>query len=206
MASAANRVLENYELLENIITCISNPRDIFVIQRVCRTWQALIQRSKEIQRLMFGHSKQLPLPPRGYNGIGWTIVYNQTLQINRLWQNPKPIGGMPFTIAFGDRPDSQGKSSSFSFAFDWKPPIYMRGGSYRGLPVTEPLCTKILIQFEERPVIRSISLVVHDSDGITLGTFEDIALNVATCGGMRAPQPVVAYVVLSVLEPSEEQI
>lgn len=113
-------------------------------------------------------------------------------------------------VPFLDRPDLNGESSSFCSNFDWEASKHLRGGSYRGLGLIEPLCTRIVtyfeILFEERGTTKTVSLVVHDSDGITLATFEDIALVVATCGGMKAPRLLRAHVVLSVLEPSEEQI
>ena len=53
MASfATTRVLETYELLEMVLAK-TTPKDLFVMQRVSKTWKSLIERSEQLQQTMF---------------------------------------------------------------------------------------------------------------------------------------------------------
>lgn len=61
--AAATKVFETYELLENIQASIDTPRSIFVIQRICKSWRAIVEGSATIQQLVLGASATQAVGP-----------------------------------------------------------------------------------------------------------------------------------------------
>lgn len=86
MASASNRVFETYELLEIIIASLDSPHEILVVQRVCKTWRAVIERSAGIQNRSSGASTRKLAHPKSKWPEG--IVYDTEFAFNNIWIQP----------------------------------------------------------------------------------------------------------------------
>ena len=105
MPSATTTVFETYELLEMILAAIP-PRKILVVQRVCKSWQAVIAQSIKIKKLLFQHADGAPVQPTSKLPLvnaetGVTLVtYPQELSFNAI---------LPGTLTADDTPNSRTK-------------------------------------------------------------------------------------------------
>jgi hypothetical protein len=74
--ASRRQVLQTNELLESILAFLP-PRNLFVVQRVSKSWRALIAGSPTIQRKMMLRLEELPRQT-------WRIVYDQTIRRMRM--------------------------------------------------------------------------------------------------------------------------
>ena len=85
MASSVDKVLGNYELLEHILLDLPMKK-LFVVQRVSPTWEAMIRRSKSIQKKMFLYADcTAPEPPLVAHEFGLGDYYEyeaSSIQLN----------------------------------------------------------------------------------------------------------------------------
>ena len=106
MVSAVVSVLENYELLEHVLVQLPL-RDLFVVQRVSSTWNALIGRSSSIQKKMFLAADGTPMEPmhdaRPESVSEMIVTYESQPRLNPvLTLACLDCGGYSRKVKFGD--------------------------------------------------------------------------------------------------------
>lgn len=194
MASASTRVFETYELLEIIIASLDSPHKILVIQRVCRTWRAVIQRSAGIQDRFLGPSTRELARPKSKGPVG--IVYDEKFVFNDVWIQPRRA----YVESSLFVPNTH-ELVARKFEFDRKSCGSTDKSSYRKLFLTRPPCTTAFVRAwkdDQKGEVHPATL--HDSNGITLGLLEDVARNVDSWADHDSPS--VVYVVVEIVVPN----
>lgn len=207
MASAIDRVLETYELLEAIIASIDTPRHIFIIQRVCKAWQIIITRSATIGKIIFAVPKESVVAPKAVNPAfesNTDVIYGQPLELNQLITNHLEKRGNYFedVNSVQDR-----ECISIESLFMYEAKEHNPASSHRKLFLSQPPCTTVVVG-----ALRSgsrmrhwIRMDVRDENGVKFGLLEDHVANVATRGGTEQAKRVQFCVELSVPKTADTE-
>lgn len=112
--SAANRVLDTYELLEQILIDLKDAgrfQDVIQAQRVRRRWRAVVQDSQTLQEACW------------YRPTAPTLVDDNDLEVNPFFQD----------IGFGRLEDLGYRSGEPGMYFGWdkRIPIYNNPGTWK---------------------------------------------------------------------------
>lgn len=81
MDSPTSGVLDTYELLENILLRVPM-KQLFVVQRVSKTWKDIIERSQSLRKKMFLLADGEPLRPRTVLHVVDVLEFNPELRLN----------------------------------------------------------------------------------------------------------------------------
>lgn len=99
MSSTSTVVLDTYELLEIILLRIPM-KQLFVYQRVSKTWRSVIERSANLQKKMFLRASAEPLKPHlhrppAWNNELWTVNAAGDIRFNPIVRLAKTLHGTP---------------------------------------------------------------------------------------------------------------
>jgi len=120
--SAANRVLDTYELLEQILidlTKISRFQHVILAQRVCRRWRDLIQNSQPLQEACWYR----PHTTTATRALIDNDDDKNDLEVNPFFQD----------IGFGPLEDLGYRSGELGMSFGWdeRVPFYNNPGTWK---------------------------------------------------------------------------
>ena len=173
---AVSKVLGTYELLEIILKLLP-ARDILAIQAVCKSWKAVVARSKTIQQLLFQQSAGEVLTPSKIEVSNdfTAATYSKELVFNRLLHSKvKPRRWRPGTdiwisyVLALQRPTAEEMESQATF-------------SYLKMFLTEPPSTTAMVVISELHgdnIHRTVSCSLRDPKGLSIGLLMETAGNI----------------------------
>lgn len=199
MASASDRVIGTYELLEKVLiaTATDCPRSVFVVQRVCKAWQAIIRRSTTIRKLLF----LLPDGQLAHPAISWQddwasndnpkFLYEQRLQFN-------DFAPPHFKHVLSGADDYAGIRVKIlpGWACAYDPVEHDERASYREGFLTRPSVTHGILFVAEADSVRGggpLSMTLFNPRGLTFGDLEDVATKVFVQRVTMPPKPVYLF-------------
>lgn len=196
MASPSDRVFGTYELLEKTLVAVACPRSMFVIQRVCKAWQAIIRRSTTIQKLLF-------LLPDGR-------FAHPTISLQDLWENESnPEFLYEHKLEFNDFAPRHFKhimseeesvvENGVKVLLGWACAFDLlesdEKASYRLSYLAQPPVTHgylIVSEVEDRGG-QELHMNLYNPRGLTFGDLEDVAAKVATQRKTWPPKRVCLF-------------
>jgi hypothetical protein len=194
--AARRAVLDTPELIENIILCLP-VKDLFAkVQRLSRSWKAVVDSSVAVQtKLWLRPQSDNVIQPAKYSNDHTFAHYSDWLQELASPMYPSGVVLNPFLRnkfgSFSSTPSSpvrESKGYPFFLIFQTRPKGVDKNDqaaveisqSWRGMFLTEPPITTASLQVyfyktsEQRHDAIMVDSVMRDHNGITLGLFHDI--------------------------------
>lgn len=201
MESASDRVFGTYELLETILIATYCPRSIFIMQRVCKAWQAVIRHSTTIQKLLFLLQQgQLATPtitsPYFHDTLNPEFLYPERLTLN---------GFAParFKQAIHEEYHPEAAVAKLNLGWVCSFDLLTAHGkaTYRQLFLTQPPITHGFLIAPWSHVNGGVSyLNVYNPRGLTFGDVEDVAAKLCMYAQVDLMRYVKFFVGFSVWE------
>lgn len=173
MASSGERASDTYELLEQILLCLPI-KDLFVVQRVSRTWKSIIQQSRGIRKKMFLLANGNPIvqkadPFEYHNSVSTGVFYTGCLEFNPAFEilQGKPVAptGYEDLASYNVFPGDSSINIIINMADD-RPETKQLGRStlsYKSMLVTQPPITTMSSSY------RRNQCTMYNPNGLTFG-------------------------------------